>query len=100
VRTDRQTDMKKLIVFFEILLTNLKQVKLMLRLLLSIFCVSVSDLNPQRFKYAELIPADVLQEHGNLFITKNSLEDCGSTVVKPECRWFDPSWCYWNFLLI
>ena len=30
--------------------------------------------------------------------------DCGSTVVKALCyksvgRWFDPSWCQWNFLL-
>ena len=31
-------------------------------------------------------------------------EDRGSTVVKVLCyksagRWFDPSWCHWNFSL-
>jgi hypothetical protein len=31
-------------------------------------------------------------------------EDRGGTVVKVMCyksggRWFDPSWCYWNFSL-
>ena len=34
----------------------------------------------------------------------NSTGDRGSTVVKVLCyksegRWFDPSWCHWNFSL-
>ena len=34
-----------------------------------------------------------------------SVGDRGSTVVKVLCyksedRWFDPSWCHWNFSLI
>ena len=38
-------------------------------------------------------------------ITTCVLWDRGSTVVKvlrykPEGRWFDPSWCHWNFSLI
>jgi len=33
------------------------------------------------------------------------IPDRGSTVVKVLCyksegRWFDPSWCHWNFSLI
>ena len=44
-RADRQADMRKLIVFFEIFLAHLKRVKLVLCILLSIFCLPVSDLN-------------------------------------------------------
>jgi len=49
-------------------------------------------------------------EHGeslkSLYIHANNIinnRDRGSTVVKVLCyksegRWFDPSWCHWNFL--
>jgi len=37
--------------------------------------------------------------------TKTQAGDRGGTVVKVLCyksedRWFDPSWCHWNFSLI
>jgi len=40
----------------------------------------------------------------DLGIYDSDTEDRGGTVVKLLCyksegRWFDPSWCHWNFLL-
>jgi len=39
-----------------------------------------------------------------IFLVFISVGDCGGTVVKVLCynsegRWFDPSWCHWNFSL-
>jgi len=61
--------------------------------------------NPKFFKI-KLSLIFVLKWFVNIYISLVLiLGDRGSTVVnvlcyKSEGRWFDPSWCHWNFSLI
>ena len=57
-----------------------------------------------RCAYKRNIILNSVRQH-NYFITQgNYVGYRGSTVVKVLCyksegRWFDPSWCHWNFSL-
>jgi len=51
-----------------------------------------------------LLEEVVHQVAGMNTLILQAIGDCGSTVIKVLCyksegRWFDPSWCHWNFSL-